>query len=530
MRRPNFFIAGAPRCGTSSLCSYLKQHPEVYVSLPKEPHFFGSDLSPLPGGIREQELYLSLFTPAGDRPRLGEASVYYLGSATAPFEIRAFAPEAKVIVMLRDPVQIARSLFSLYGRTGNEDLTSFEAALDAEPERRQGRRIPSGAYFPEGLLYTDIARCGDKVERFLAVFGRENVHCIVFDDFVRDTPAVYRRTLEFLGVDAGFAADLDLQRARQLDRITAIRQLRQTHPEVRRRLQLEVMKQHDGPAAPPISAALTARLRELFAADVARLGAILGRDLGAWTRGETVPSAAAPISRRRQPEDPLAGVRALKSFPPELRSKHDKVETLERKFARWRRMRVPELSLEQRPYCPAWPDWFAEERARIVAALGARQARIEHFGSTSVPGLAAKNVVDIAVGLQDLGGADSAVAGALAGIGYAGYGNSPLDPETLWFWKLGGDRAFVLHVCDQRRPWIGEQVDMREYLRAHAEERDRYAEMKRRLAEDQGKGLLDYSLRKLAITVDLVDRAQAWQAAAAAGSAATAAALLRMDS
>jgi GrpB-like predicted nucleotidyltransferase (UPF0157 family) len=174
---------------------------------------------------------------------------------------------------------------------------------------------------------------------------------------------------------------------------------------------------------------------------------------------------------------------------------------------------VPELSLEQQTYNPAWATWFTEEQARLAEALGARAVGIEHFGSTSVPGLSSKNILDIAVGLDGPPGPD--VAAALARLGYESYDNSPVDPETLWFWKLEADRAYVLHVCDHRRPWIAEQVDMREYLRAHPEERDRYAEEKRRLAAEKDKGLLHYSLRKLAITVDMVDRAQTWRAGAA---------------
>ncbi len=516
MRKPNFFIVGAPRCGTTSLYAYLKQHPEIYVSVDKEPHFFGSDLTPQPGTIREEDLYLQLFAGAGDRPRAGEASVWYLSSRRAPFEIRDWSPAAKIVILLREPSQMAHSLHALYSRTGNEDLPDFATALAAEPERREGGRIPPRAYFPEGLLYTDAARYAEKVERYFAVFGRENVHCILFDDFVRDTAAVYRRTLEFLGVDPGFQAELDPQRANQRVRMLAVRQLRQLPPELLRRIRFQEMKLHASSAPrAPLAAAVAARLRQLFAEDVARLGSLLGRDLGAWTRGEAVAPLAPPPAPPRAPKgDLLASVRALKSFPPELRAKHDKVETLERKFARWQRMRVPELSLEQRPADPLWPVWFAAERARIVEALGPRALRIEHFGSTSVPGLSSKNIVDVAVGLDAPPGPE--VAAALAGIGYENYDNSPIDPETLWFWKLESDRAFVLHVCDHRRPWIDEQADMREYLGAHPEERDRYAELKRRLAEEKDKGLLHYSLRKLAITVDMVDRAQTWRAAPAA--------------
>lgn len=509
MRKPNFFLVGAPRCGTTSMYAYLKQHPEIWVSVDKEPHFFGCDLSPMPGTIREEDLYLALFAGAGDRPRAGEASVWYLSSRQAPFEIRAWAPDAKILVLLREPAQMAHSLYSLYSRTGNEDLPAFEEALAAEPDRAEGRRIPPGAYFPDGLRYTEAARYPEKVERYFQVFGRENVHCILFDDFVRDTASVYRRALEFLGVDPGFEAELDPAKANQRVRMMAIRQLRQVPPEVRSRMQLAEMKLHDGAARQPLSPDTAARLRESFAGDVARLGELLGRDLGAWTRGEAVPPVPPP---RPRTGNILASVRALKSFPPELRAKHDKVETLERKFARWQRMRVPELSLEQQPSNPAWATWFTEEQARIAEALGSRVVQIEHFGSSSVPGLSSKNILDIAVGLDGPPGPEAAAA--LAGLGYENYDNSPVDPETLWFWKMEADRAFVLHVCDHRRPWIAEQVDMREYLRAHPEERDRYAEEKRRLAEEKDKGLLHYSLRKLAITVDMVDRAQTWRAGA----------------
>jgi GrpB-like predicted nucleotidyltransferase (UPF0157 family) len=505
MRKPNFFIVGAPRCGTASMYAYLKQHPEIYVSVDKEPHFFGSDLTLQPGTIREEDLYLQLFAGAGDRPRLGEASVWYLSSERAPHEIRAYVPEAKIVILLRSPQHMAYSLYSLYTRTGNEDLSTFEEALAAEPERRRGSRIPPGAYFPEGLLYTDAARYAEKVERYFEVFGRENVLCLIFDDFVRDTAAVYRKTLEFLGVDPGFEAELDPQRANQQVRMMAIRQLRQLPPELLKRIRFKEMKQHDRGPRQPLTEETAVRLRRLFAEDVARLGTLLGRDLSAWTRGENVKEPSrAPMG------NVLASVRALKSFPPELRAKHDKVETLERKFARWQKMRVPELSLEQRPYNPAWAPWFTEEQALLASALSPRKVRIEHFGSTSVPGLSSKNILDIAVGLE--GPPDAEVERTLAGIGYESYGNSPVDPETIWLWKLLDDRAFVIHVCDARRSWIGEQVDMREYLGAHPEERDRYAEVKRQLAQEKDKGLLHYSLRKLAVTVDMVDRAQQWKA------------------
>jgi GrpB-like predicted nucleotidyltransferase (UPF0157 family) len=514
MRKPNFFIVGAPRCGTTSMYTYLKQHPEIYVSIDKEPHFFGSDLSPMPGTIREEALYLELFAGAGDRPRVGEGSVWYLSSERAPREIRAFAPEARILVLLRDPVQMAHSLYSLYSRTGNEDLPTFEEALAAEPERRQGRRIPPRAYFPEGLLYTEAARYAGKVERYFEVFGRENVHCILFEDFTRDTAAVYRRTLEFLGVDPGFEAELDPRRASLRVRMQAIRQLRHAPAEVKRRMQFKEMKQHEG-AAPraALSAELSARLRDLFAEDIARLGALLGRDLGEWARPNGNGKPAQSGARLREV---LESVRVLKKIPPEIRAKHERVETLERKFSRWQRVRVPDLPLQQRPYNDAWPSWFADERARIAGALGPPALLIEHFGSTSVPGLSSKNIIDIAVGLDGPPGR-AELLGGLAGIGYENHGNSPIDPETLWLWRLEEERAFVIHLCGRGRPWMDEQMDLRDYLRAHPGERDRYADLKRRLAAEIDQSFLQYTISKMSMSIEMIDKAREWRAGSGPG-------------
>jgi hypothetical protein len=266
--------------------AYLRQHPEIYASPHKEPHFFGTDLTILPGAIREEPLYLELFAGAGDRQLAGESSVWYLLSKKAASEIRAYVPNAKIIVLLRRPEQMAFSLYTLYTRTGNEDLPTFEEALAAEPERRQGRRIPATAYFPEGLQYTDVAAHAAKVERYLDVFGCENVHCILFDDLVRDTAAVYRQTLEFLGVDPGFEAELDPRKANEKIRMTVIRQLARLHPEIRRRLQFKDIRLHEGGPRDPLAEETAERRRQLVAADVARLGALLGRDLSAWMPSE----------------------------------------------------------------------------------------------------------------------------------------------------------------------------------------------------------------------------------------------------
>src|SRR6266446_2704827 len=107
--KPNFFIVGAPRCGTTALYSYLRQHPDVFLPEYKEPHYFNTDMNS-GGAIRKEKDYLAQFSGAQNQPRIGEASVYYLSSVAAPEQIKSFCPTAKIIIMLRNPVDTVDAL------------------------------------------------------------------------------------------------------------------------------------------------------------------------------------------------------------------------------------------------------------------------------------------------------------------------------------------------------------------------------------------------------------------------------------
>ena len=141
MTLPNFFIVGAPKCGTTALYAYLAQHPDVFMSDPKEPHYFGSDLDFRYRRRPSDQQYRSYFAGAGDRRRIGEGSVWYLYSECAADEIGQAVPDARIIVMLRDPVEMIPSLHSQFVYNGHEDLALADA-LAAEEDRAQGRRIP----------------------------------------------------------------------------------------------------------------------------------------------------------------------------------------------------------------------------------------------------------------------------------------------------------------------------------------------------------------------------------------------------
>ncbi|MBA2556411.1 MAG: sulfotransferase, partial [Chloroflexi bacterium] len=172
MRKPDFFLAGAPKCGTRSMYEYLKPHPEIYLSPRKEPRYFASDLDTGTAGdelffVRELDEYLGLFQGATDQKRVGEASVQYLYSRVAAENIRVFNPDSRFLVMLRNPVEAVHSMHAQRLAGGAEDIADFEAALDAEDDRREGRRIPPGSFHVKGLIYRDVARFGEQVERWL---------------------------------------------------------------------------------------------------------------------------------------------------------------------------------------------------------------------------------------------------------------------------------------------------------------------------------------------------------------------------
>jgi len=282
MVKPNFFMVGAPRCATTTMYTYLKQHPDIYLSLLKEPIYFGSDLTRQPLAVSDLASYLSLFDGAGDAQVIGEGSVFYLMSTRAAEELKQFSPAARILIMLRDPVDMMHSLHALYVRTRNEELEDFDAALAAEADRAEGRRLPPRCYFPEGLQYTRQARYAEPVERFLRVFGRDQVHVVVFDDLVRDTAGEYRRLLAFLGV-APHPVELDIDKATEVIRPMVLRQMRAATPEVRQKLKTG-RDAHRGPRSRPVSPELRARLAAELSPDVARLSQLLDRDLTHWCR------------------------------------------------------------------------------------------------------------------------------------------------------------------------------------------------------------------------------------------------------
>jgi hypothetical protein len=202
--------------------------------------------------------------------------------------------------MLRNPVDMLPALHGEHLTNGNEDIADLTAALDAEPERRAGRRIPPHAHLPRGLWYTDVPRYSEQLERYFEVFGRDRVHVIVFDDFVADTAASFRATLDFLGVGTGHEpASFDAINASRRIRSERLRHflarpprlprlvIRKVVPAQVRRAAYERAKGVNVVNAPrqPIPEATVERLRAEFAPEIGRISTLIGRDLRAlWLR------------------------------------------------------------------------------------------------------------------------------------------------------------------------------------------------------------------------------------------------------
>jgi hypothetical protein len=296
-RLPNLFIVGAPRCGTSAMFGLLAQHPDISVSNPKETFYFCADFheesdryagSGMRFPIRTESAYLSLFA---DRSRtfVAEATPVYLCSRAAPARIRAFNPDAMIVVLVRDPIVMLQSLHAKLVSRGFEDLHDFREAMDAEPERRAGRRLPVGLFWPTSLYYSEWVRFSEQIERYREAFpGR--VRVVVYDDFRRDNQAVVNDVaVGFLGLSpfAPLSREFNGNRSsrfpalsRAVAKLGDVRVRKLVPFQVRHRLLKIVAKGNSKRVRrPPLDPAFRRELVARFRPEVERLDRLLQRDL-----------------------------------------------------------------------------------------------------------------------------------------------------------------------------------------------------------------------------------------------------------
>ena len=289
VRRPDCFIVGAPRCGTTALYTYLREHPDIFMPEIKEPNFFADFLGER-RRIRTWADYAACFAEVSNEKRVGEASVAYLASCKAAAVLKKFNPDASIIIMLRNPIEVMHSMYHLRRFSNLEDLPSFEAALRADAN---GRRVVE-------LPYRERVRFAEQVERYLSDFGPEKVHVIIYDDFKGDTFNVYQGVLRFLGVRIDSRRDFPItnnsRRARSRSLWTVLRRppmflRRMVHPVTSRKVResvgsflLHLNTVYD--VRPPIDSGVRKMLQDDLADEVRRLSALLGRDLSSWSENQ----------------------------------------------------------------------------------------------------------------------------------------------------------------------------------------------------------------------------------------------------
>ena len=300
MTLPNFLVIGAAKAGTTSLYHYLGQHPEVFMSPVKEPHFFalggtganfrspGAEAGINRKSFADPEGYEGLFAGARGEKAIGEASTSYLYSPEAPERIKRRVPEARLIAVLRDPAERAYSTFLALRLGGREPLRDFSRALEAEEGRIRDGWEHLWHYKNLGFYHVQLSRYGKALEE-----GRLRVY--LYEDLGADPRGVMRDAYRFLGVDASF--EPDTSQRHNMSGVSnngfLVSLVRKRHPvktaikplvpaTVRRRLVSGLQKRVL--TRPPFPPEVRRELVEAYREDVLRLEDLIGRDLSAWLR------------------------------------------------------------------------------------------------------------------------------------------------------------------------------------------------------------------------------------------------------
>ena len=211
---PQFLLIGAARAGTTAIYSYLRQCPDIFMPRLKEPNFFAFEGQTLacrgPGAdyinnsVTRLAEYRDLFATSPPGAVLGEASPLYLFADQAAARIRHHAPEARLVVVLRNPVDQAFSHFMYATKQRIEPLTDFVAALAAEDQRLADGWQPL-------FGYSRFPRYAEQLARYLALFPRDQILIRLYEEFERDPATLMQDILGHIGVTSGFRPDMAIK-------------------------------------------------------------------------------------------------------------------------------------------------------------------------------------------------------------------------------------------------------------------------------------------------------------------------------
>lgn len=199
--RPQFFIIGAPKCGTTSLYHWLKTHPQIFMPTAKEPHFFTSELSDRYCRVRDIEKYLALFDDAHENQICGEASVLYSFFPKSIEKVLEFNPAAKIIYMIRNPIEMAPSYHGQLLVNLEEDVVDFEKAWSLMAQRHAGENLPKTSTDHVLLQYAQVCALGQHLKQIATIVPKGQLKVILLSDLAENPQKIYGQVLEFLGVN-----------------------------------------------------------------------------------------------------------------------------------------------------------------------------------------------------------------------------------------------------------------------------------------------------------------------------------------
>lgn len=319
---PNFFVIGAPRSGTTSLYEYLHAHPDVFMSTTKEPDFFArpawDEVHPLRAepeerSVREdadgnaeltQELprYEGLFADAGTQSRLGEASAIYLGHPTAAWHLRSYFPDARFVVVLRDPAERAFSHVVHAKRIYAEQGVTSPAGAEGRTIDEEFRRAVD-ATATQGMPETTVSepeiwvRAGfyhAHLTRWFELFPRDRFALFLFEDLAADAAGVMKTVYGHLGIDTSFSlptteafnASVVPRNQKLFQAFTTtnplMKRARALAPTRVRALAVRTRNKYLGSGKPEVEDELSAKLRSIYRDDTQRLQELIDRDLSSW--------------------------------------------------------------------------------------------------------------------------------------------------------------------------------------------------------------------------------------------------------
>jgi hypothetical protein len=277
INKPNFFILGAGKSGTTSLYYYLKQHPDIFLTPVKEPTFFSEGFQMVKNPVK----YFELFDSVGIETIIGEASHVYLTNPTTAKVLKALFPNSKFLVILRNPADRAYSLYHHMRRRGYEYINTFEKAIEVEEERCVSKIFMETCpqYF-YNFLYFRSGLYGEQLKRYFSMFSQEQFHIIKYEQFIADTISSIRNIFLFLGVNPDFVPSLGVHNAGKVTakfpQIQYFFKTKVTKPAIFKKFSNTVLKRINMIEIPPMRTETRHLLLERYTADLQLLYDITG--------------------------------------------------------------------------------------------------------------------------------------------------------------------------------------------------------------------------------------------------------------